>query len=335
RAGIGCRGGDDVAQAVVKGQEREHAPERSGERLTVPAAGGDVLTASAAARVGGAWVTVLRAEDLVVYRPQDTAARACGGVARNADWHGTVLAGPAALVQGNVDAGARNAAIVRACDPVVTRGVVQAAAGKRRADADARVAAVGDRAVVPVVASGSLELHGVRAGAGRWIARPRVVALVLGGADDRVRAPAHSRLTGVGLRAGVPVVACGPVELRGVRAGAGRRVARPRVVALVLGGADDRGRARAHSRPTDVGLRAGVAVVTRRAIGLGGVRTGAGRRVAGPRVVTLVGRGADDGVPARAHAALAGVGPRAGVAVGARADVGLEGLRAGGGRRVG
>src|SRR5207249_1133920 len=91
---------------------------------------------------------------------------------------------------------------------------------------------------------------------------------------------------------------------------------------------------RAHSRPTDVGLRAGVAVVTRRAIGLGGVRTGAGRRVAGPRVVTLVGRGADDGVPARAHAALAGVGLRAGVAVGARAAVGLGGVRTGAGRRV-
>src|SRR5439155_971622 len=295
---------------------------------------GDVLTASAAARVGGAWVTVLRAEDLVVYRPQGTAARACGGVARNADWHGTVLAGPAALVQGNVDAGARNAAIVRACDPVVTRGVVQAAAGKRRADADARVAAVGDRAVVPVVARAAVELGGVRARAGRRVAGPRVVTLVGRGADDGVPARAHAGLAGVGPRAGVAVGARAPVGLGGVRACTGRRVARPRVVTLVGGGAYDGRRAGAHSRLTGVGLRARVAVGTRGALGLGGVRSRAGRLVAGPRAMTVVGRGADDRMPSRAHAGLAGIGSRAGVAVGARAPVGLGGIRARAGRRV-
>src|SRR5205823_5119277 len=334
RTGTGRRGRDDVAQSVVKGQEREHALEGSGERLTVPTAGGGVLTAPAAARVGGARVAVLRAEDLVVDGPQDAAARACARVARRADRHGTVLAGPATLVHGNMHASTRDAAIVRARDRVVAGGVVQAAARKRRADANARVTAVRDRAGVPVVANGSLELHGVRAGAGRGVARPRVVALVLGSADDRVRAGANSPLTGVGLRARVPVIAGRAIRLSGVRAGPGGRVARPGVVTLVGHGADDEVAARAHAPLAGVGLRARVAVVAGAAVGLGGVRARAGTRVARPRVVTLVGCGADDGVPAHAHAALAGIRPRAGVAIAAGAAVGLGGVRARAGTRV-
>src|SRR5207249_4478892 len=217
---------------------------------------------------------------------------------------------------------------------VVAGGVVQAAARKRRADANARVAAVRDRAGVPVVANGSLELHGVRAGAGRGVARPRVVALVLGSADDRVRAGAHSPLTGVGLRARVPVIAGRAIRLSGVRAGPGGRVARPGVVTLVGHGADDEVAARAHAPLAGVGLRARVAVVAGAAVGLGGVRARAGTRVARPRVVTLVGCGADDGVPAHAHAALAGIRPRAGVAIAAGAAVGLGGVRARAGTRV-
>src|SRR5204862_311266 len=122
--------------------------------------------------------------------------------------------------------------------------------------------------------------------------------------------------------------------LGGVRAGAGGRVAGPGVVARVGRGADDGVAARAHAPLAGVGLRARVAVVARPAVGLGGVRAGAGRRVAGPRVVTLVGRGADDGIPARAHAALAGVRLCARVAVVADTPVGLGGVRAGACRRV-
>src|SRR5207249_3178948 len=282
----------------------------------------------------GARVAVLRAEDLVVDGPQDAAARACARVARRADRHGTVLAGPATLVHGNMHASTRDAAIVRARDRVVAGGVVQAAARKRRADANARVAAVRDRAGVPVVANGSLELHGVRAGAGRGVARPRVVALVLGSADDRVRAGAHSRLTDVGLRACVPVVARGAIGPSGVRAGAGGRVARPGVVTLVGRGADDGISARARATLAGVGPRAGVPIGAGAAVGLGGVRASAVARVARPRVVALVGCGADDGVPAHAHAALAGIRPRAGVAIAAGAAVGLGGVRARAGTRV-
>src|SRR5439155_1615751 len=137
-----------------------------------------------------------------------------------------------------------------------------------------------------------------------------------------------------GLRAGVAVVARAAVELGGIRARAGRRVAGPRVVTLVGRGANDAGPACGHAGLADVGLRAGVAVGPRAAVELGGIRAGAGRRVAGPRVVSLVGRGADDGVPALAHRGSSDVGLRAGVAVGARAPVGLGGVRACTGRRV-
>jgi len=124
-------------------------------------------------------------------------------------------------------------------------------------------------------------------------------------ADDGVRARAHAHLTRVGLRARVAVVARAPVGLGGVRAGAGRRVARPRVVTLVGRGADDGIRARAHATLAGVGVRAPVAVVARAPVGLGGVRACAGGRIAGARVVALILRGADM-TYLRVHAA----GPR-------------------------
>src|SRR5439155_18278490 len=80
--------------------------------------------------------------------------------------------------------------------------------------------------------------------------------------------------------------------------------------------------------------RAGIAVVERAAVGLGRVRAGARRGVARAHVVTLIGRGADDGVAPRARAALARVGLRAGAPVVARAAVGLRRVRARAGGRV-
>src|SRR5439155_889897 len=144
-----------------------------------------------------------------------------------------------------------------------------------------------------------------------------LVALVLGGADDGVRAGAAAALAGVGLRAGVAVVARRPVGLGRVRAQAARRIARPCVVALILGGADDGVRAGAAAALAGVGLRAGVAVVAGGAFGLGRVRASAPRRLACDLVVALILGGADDGVRTRAAAALAGVGLGAGVAVAA------------------
>src|SRR5207244_1626475 len=119
------------------------------------------------------------------------------------------------------------------------------------------------------------------------------------------------------LRAGIPVAAGAAIGLRGVRAGAARRVARPRVVTLVGCGAHDGVPARAHAAPAGVGLRARVAVVARAPVGLGGVRAGARRRVAGAGLVALVRGRARRRATAHAGAVLAGVGLRAGIPVAA------------------
>src|SRR5439155_23074814 len=108
------------------------------------------------------------------------------------------------------------------------------------ARAGAGLARAGPRACVVVVAGRAVRLRGVRAHAGRRVALPGVVTLVLRGADDGIHARAGARFARVRARACVAVVAGGAVRLRGVGAHAGRRVARAGVVALVLGGAGDR-----------------------------------------------------------------------------------------------
>src|SRR5206468_8970333 len=141
------------------------------------------------------------------------------------------------------------------------------------------------------------------------------VALVRGGADDGVAARAHPALAGVGLRAGIAVVARAAVGLRRVRA-------RPRggrtgagSVALVGGGADDGVAAGADAALAGVGLRAGIPVVARAAVGLRRVRARPRGRITGAGGVALVGGGADHGVAAGARPVLARVGLRAGVPV--------------------
>src|SRR5213079_763146 len=158
-------------------------------------------------------------------------------------------------------------------------------------------------------------------------ARIAVVARAAVG-PDRARAAAGRRLAGVGLRAGVAVVAGGAVGLRRARAAAGRRVAGARVVALIRRGAGDGVRAGTDSTLAGVGLGAGIAVGAGGAVGLRRARAETGRRIAGARVVALIRGGAGDGVRAGTDSTLAGVGLRAGIAVGARGAVGLHRARA-------
>src|SRR5256885_1610021 len=72
-----------------------------------------------------------------------------------------------------------------------------------------------------------------------------------------------------------------------------------------------------------VSLRAGIAVVAGRAIGLGRIRARASGRIAGARVMTLVTRRADHGIAPGARPALAGVSLCTGIAVVAGRAVGL------------
>src|SRR5437762_430373 len=252
---------------------------------------------------------------------------------------------------GHAAVGRRASVAVVACAAVGARGIgADAARGvagpgvvtlvRRRADdgvparARACLARVRARARVVVVARRAVGLGRVRARAGRRVARADVVALVLGGAGDGIRAGAGAGLARVGPRARAVVVARRAVRLGWVGAHAGHPVARPGVGALVLGGAAAVILAGAGPGLARVRARARVAVVAGRTVRLRGVGAHAGRRVALPGVVTLVLRGADDGIHARAGARFARVGARARVAVVAGRTVRLRGVGARAGRRV-
>src|SRR5262249_38278996 len=118
-------------------------------------------------------------------------------------------------------------------------------------------------------------------------------------------------------------------RLGGVRAGAGGGIADAVGVALIGSGADDGPRPDAGAALAGVALRAGIAVVARRAIRLGGIRARTGDGVASAGVVALVGRGTHARIPARADAGLAAVRPGAGAPVGAGGAVRSVRVRAG------
>src|SRR5438093_1278241 len=178
------------------------------------------------------------------------------------------------------------------------------------------LARVARGALVPVIARDAVGRIQIRARTSGRIANPGVT-LIERCADDRYAGGAQAGLTGVVLGACVAVgVTAGAVCLRRVRAEAGRRVTGPDDMALVGSGADDGGTSRADPVLTAVVLGAGAVVgVARRVVWSVQVRAGAGRRVADACDVTLVERGADDRVAARADPRQAGVGLRAGVAV--------------------
>src|SRR5207247_375329 len=196
---------------------------------------------------------------------------------------------------------------------------------------------------VTVVAEAPVGLGGIRAGAGVRVARPGLVTLIRGGAEDRGTPLAGAVLAGVGPRAGVPVVAeraitlGGALTLRGglVADGAVACVGVPRrplaavrrpvagaVVALVACGAAVPRRPAAHAPRADVAHGAEGAIVARRTVRLRGVRARPGEGVTGPGVVTLIGGRAGDRIAASADAGLADVAPRAGLRGAAAAAVG-------------
>src|SRR5438552_16258919 len=100
------------------------------------------------------------------------------------------------------------------------------------------------------------------------------MALVGRAADDQPGPRAGAGDAGIGLAAGITIVARTAVGLGGVGASPARCVADAGVVALILRGPDDRPAAGAHTREAGVGLRASVAVVARGAVRL--VPVGAG-----------------------------------------------------------
>src|SRR2546422_546625 len=87
----------------------------------------------------------------------------------------------------------------------------------RRPGAGSALAAIAGRAGEAIVTAGPVGLGGIRAEPGRSVARAGVLALVLGGADDR-RPGAGSALAAIAGRAGEAIVTAGSVRLGGIRA---------------------------------------------------------------------------------------------------------------------
>src|SRR5262249_31086846 len=153
---------------------------------------------------------------------------------------------------------------------------------------------IGPRAGIAVVAVRAVGLRGLGAPAGGGIARAGHVTLIGGRARDRIAAGADAAVAGVDLRAGIAVVAGCAVGSGRTGARTGARIARARIVALIRCGAGDRIPTGADAGLARVGPRAGAPVVAGRAVRLLRVRAGAGGRIAGSHVVTLVEHGADD-----------------------------------------
>ena len=150
------------------------------------------------------------------------------GAAERAVWFVDGVAGSGGAVAGDADLAAGG------------RGAFEGRAG-----ADAGDAGVVDRAGVAVVARAAIVLDWVGADPGPRVAGSGVMALIARGANDRVAAGADARLTRIGLRAGVAVIARAAIGFRRVGADAGGRIADAGQMALIEGGAGAR---RAHAR---------------------------------------------------------------------------------------
>src|SRR5207247_718723 len=213
--------------------------------------------------------------------PRSCAPHAAAGVARAEGGVAVVVCGARDAARADAHPAPAHvgpcAAVAVVAGGAVRHGRVGALAGGRVAAADGVALIGGDaeyvdaaagaaltgvvvRARIAVVAGAAVGPDRARAAAGRRVAGARVVALIRRGAEDGVRAGTDSTLAGVGLRAGIAVVAGGAVGLRRARAEAGRRIAGARVVALIRRGAGDGVRAGTDSTLAGVGLRAGIAV---------------------------------------------------------------------------
>lgn len=98
-------------------------------------------------------------------------------------------------------------------DPGRVTLVARGTGYRRTSRTDSRLAGVVDGAEVAIVATAAIGFRGIRALSVRRIAGPNIVTLVRGGADNRVAADTDTGLAGIGLSAGIAVVAGGPVRL--------------------------------------------------------------------------------------------------------------------------
>jgi hypothetical protein len=182
---------------------------------------------------------------------------------------------------------------------IVKRRAVDGEAQIEDAFAHALAADVADGGGAPVVARGAVGLRRIEAKAGGGVAGALHVTVVGGRAVyGKAQVPRPAAVAGranVIDRRGVAVIARNAVGLGGMRTAPRRRVATPRVVALI-----ERPtfhpetiipRSSAGARNAHVVERDRVVVVAGRPIGFGCIRTSAGRGVTHARLVAVIERG--------------------------------------------
>src|SRR5262249_52475784 len=156
-------------------------------------------------------------------------------------------------------------------------------------------ARIGLRAGIAVSAGAPVGLVRIGADAGRRIADPGVVTLIEDRAHDGIPAPADARAAGVGLRAGIAVIADGAVRPGRCVAAIAGLAAHPDVAGVI------RRRAVASGATADAG-RAGIvhsaeeAIVAGYPVSLIRIGAGAARRIADAGNVALIEGAADDGI---------------------------------------
>lgn len=117
------------------------------------------------------------------------------------------------------------------------------------------------KATVRPSAGGAIRLRRVVAGAGGRVAPARLVAIVGRGTLHGIGAGANPVLAGIGLGAGILIVAAAAVRFQGIGALPSRRVADPGLVAGIGGGADHGVSAGTASGLTGIVPGAGIPVV--------------------------------------------------------------------------
>src|SRR3990167_754650 len=133
------------------------------------------------------------------------------------------------------------------------------------------------------------------------------MALIQRGTDNGVCTVARTALTGVGLRAGIPVIARGSIRLRWITANPRRRVAGPHIVALIQRRADNGVCTVARTALAGVGLRTGIPVTARGPIRLFRITANPRRRVAGSGIMALIQSRADNGIRSDTRTSRAGI----------------------------
>ncbi len=187
---------------------------------------------------------------------------------------------------------------------------------------------------VPVVADGTVRAHRIAAASRRGVAGACQVARIERRALHRLASLTDSPRAHLDPIAVVVEVAGRPVRFDGLAALAGGGITDACIVALRQGVAHDRIGAGASAALAGVAASTGVTVVAAHAVRPVGVVAHSGRRIAGAGIVALIERGAHDRIRADAAAPLAGIQPRAAVAVVAGDAIGAHRVGALAGDRV-